>query len=425
MTSEDRGIHQDTTPKQISALDAISHLLTISNFDLDRLLNEICRITAQTLRMKACTIRLLDRETGEMVLKAAYGLSSQYLTKGPVIAAKSSAREVIESGEVTEIFDVSQDERLQYTEEAIAEGLCSQLVVGLLRDGQAIGALSVFTAHPHHFTQEEVQLFQTIANQAAVAVHLAQLHQEHLEMKRIEQELVIAADIQSQMMPTQTPQIPGIDIAARTRPCEEVGGDFYDFIDLPNANLGIAVGDVSGKGIPAALLMATLRASLRVQAENIYAMQEVIQRANRALCQDTRPQQFATLFYGVLNSQKRILTYVNAGHNYPLLFRGDEIIPLQTGGPPVGFFLDATYQEEFVQLLPGDLLVIYTDGFTEAFDSNDELFGEDRLSQVIHQYRHLAPEAIVEKLEDAVSQFECASSGYCDDRTLVVLKVRH
>lgn len=425
MTSEDRGIHQDTTPEQISALDAISHLLTISSFDLERLLNEICRITAQTLRMKACAIRLLDKETGEMVLRAACGLSPQYLAKGPVIAAKSSFREVIESGEVTEIFDVSQDDRLQYTQAAIAEGICSQLVVGLLRDSQAIGALSVFTDHPHHFTEEEVQTFQTIANQAAVAVHLAQLHQEHLEMKRIEQELVIAAEIQSQMMPTQTPQIPGIDIAAWTRPCEEVGGDFYDFIDLPNANLGIAVGDVSGKGIPAALLMATLRACLRVQAENIYAMREVIQRVNRALCQDTRPQQFATLFYGVLNSQKRILTYVNAGHNYPLLFRGDEIIPLQTGGPPVGFFGDATYQEEFVQLLPGDLLVIYTDGFTEAFDSNDELFGEERLSQVIYQHQGLAPEEIVQKLEDIISQFECASSGYCDDRTLVVLKVRH
>ncbi|MEK9137618.1 MAG: GAF domain-containing SpoIIE family protein phosphatase, partial [Bacteroidota bacterium] len=417
-------MYQGTSLEQLSALDAISHLLTASNFNLDILLNEICQITAQTLRVKACAIRLLNKESGEMVLKAASGLSPQYLAKGPVIAAKSAFREVIESGEVTEIFDVSTDSRLQYSQAATAEGICSQLVVGLLRDSHAIGALSVFTVHPHHFTEEEIQIFQTIANQAAVAVHLAHLHQEQIEMKRIEQELAIAADIQTQMMPTQTPQVPGIDIAAWSQPCEEVGGDFYDFIELPNANVGIAVGDASGKGIPAALLIATVRTSLRVQAENIYAMREIIQRVNRALCHDTRPQQFATLFYGVLNSRERIFTYVNAGHNYPLLFRGDQIMSLKTGGPPVGFFSDATYQEEFVTLLPNDLIVIYTDGFTETLDSRGEIFGEDRFCQVIRQHRHLSPKEIIRELEDAVSRFECASGDYCDDRTLVVLRVR-
>ena len=416
---------QDIPQKeQLSVLDDVSHLLTVSNFDLDVLLNELCRITAQRLGVKACTVRLLDEETGEMVLKAVYGLSEQYLSKGPVIAAKSAFREVIECGVVSQILDVSQDPRLQYSREAIDEGIYSRLTVGLFRDDRAFGALTVYTGRLHRFTEGEIQTFETIANQAAVAVHLARLYQERLEIKRIEQELAIAARIQSNLMPTRTPEIEGVDIAAWNRPCEEVGGDFYDFIDLPNSNVGIAIGDVSGKGIPAALLMATVRTALRVQAENIYAMREVVRRVNRALCRDTRPEEFTTLFYAVFNIQEQVLTYVNAGHNYPFLFRQDRVIPLKTGGLPLGFFPETSYKVEVAKLYPGDLLVLYTDGLTEASDNDDELFGEESLIQVIRRYRHLKPDGIIQRLKATISRFECGAGDYCDDRTLVVLKIR-
>lgn len=418
MALEHRGVPQE----QLSVLDAISHLLTVSNFDLNTLLNEICRITTQELGVKACTIRLLDEDTGEMVLKAVYGLSLEYLSKGPVIAARSAFREVIERGEVSQIVDVSRDPRLQYSEEAIAEGICSRLTVGLFRDGRAFGALSVYTDRPHEFSGDEIETFQTIANQAAVAVHLARLYQERMEIRRIEQELAIAAEIQANLMPKLAPEIEGIAIAGWTRACEEVGGDFYDFIDLPYTNVGIAIGDVSGKGIPAALLMATARTALRVQAENVYAMREVIGRVNRALCRDTRPEEFATLFYGVLDARARVLTFVNAGHNFPLLFRGDGVIPLKTGGVPVGLFPEATYKEEPVRLQAGDLLVLYTDGFTEVTDRSGEQFGEERLVQAIREHRHLDPEDLVRRLDVAVDGFEC-DERYCDDRTMVVLKV--
>jgi sigma-B regulation protein RsbU (phosphoserine phosphatase) len=423
MSVENSGADGALIREQLSALDTISDLLTVSDFDLDRLLNEICRITAQTLQVKACAIRLLDETTGEMALKAAYGLSPQYLNKGPVIAEKSAFREVIESGEITEIYDVSQESRLQYSREAIAEGICSQLVVGLIRDGRAIGALSVFTDYPHHFTPEEIQTFRTIANQAAVAVYLTQLHQEHIQMQRIEQELAIAAQIQARLMPLQPPDLEGIDIAAWNRSCGEVGGDFYDFIDLPHGNLGIAVGDVSGKGFPAAILMATARTALRVQAENIYAMREIMRRVNRALCRDTRAEQFVTLFYAVLNIQGKVLTYVNAGHNYPLLFRGDQVILLSVGGAPVGVFDDATYEEEVIKLLPGDLLVLYTDGFTDVLNDEDVIFGEERLRQAIVRNRDLSADEIVHKLEAAIAEFTGRPNGDDDDRTMVALKV--
>ncbi len=173
---EDQDPKFSTLRKQLSALDLISHLLTTSKFDLDVLLNKIVRVAAEDLHMKGCAIRLLNEETQEMVLRGAYGLGPEYLGKGPVFAAKSAMREVIESGGITELFNVSQDSRIQYSKEAIAEGICSMLTVGLLRDDRAIGALSVYTDHPHHFTDEEIKTFEAIANQAAVAVHLTQLH---------------------------------------------------------------------------------------------------------------------------------------------------------------------------------------------------------------------------------------------------------
>jgi len=149
-----------TTQDQLSVLDATSHLLTASNFDLDMLLEEIVRLTVEKLRVKACAIRLLNEETEEMVLRAVNGLSPEYLDKGPVIAGKSAFKEVIDSGEVTEIFDITQETIMQYPKEALAEGIRSLLVVGLMQDRRAIGALSVYTYHPHHFSVDEVRAFR-------------------------------------------------------------------------------------------------------------------------------------------------------------------------------------------------------------------------------------------------------------------------
>jgi len=414
--------------EQLSALDTISHLLTKSSFHLDSLLDEIVKIAAQTLQVKACYLRLYDEAKGEMVLKSVYGLSEEYKEKGPVIASESVYQEMIESrdngGKLVEIYDVSQDPRVQYTQEAISEGIHSMLAIPLLRNEQVIGAISVLTETPHHFSQEEIRTFKTIANQAAAAIVIARLHQDLMGLERIEQELKIAADIQTRLMPSETPKIKGIDLAGWNKACREVGGDFYDYIELPEGNVGLALGDVSGKGMPAALLMATVRTSLRVQAENIYAMSEVINRVNKALIKDTNQEEFVTLFYGVLDTASRVLTYINAGHNHPLIFRDGEILRLRTGGIPVGLFTSAVYKQETVRILPGDLLVIYSDGFTEAPDADWEQFGEERLIGVVRENRQRSPKEIIDALETAVTRFIAPNVQYSDDRTIVVLKAR-
>ena len=412
-----------TAQDQLSVLDATSHLLTASNFDLDMLLEEIVRLTVEKLRVKACAIRLLNEETEEMVLRAVNGLSSEYLDKGPVIAGKSAFREVIDSGEVTEIFDITQETIMQYPKEALAEGIRSLLVVGLMQDRRAIGALSVYTYHPHHFSVDEVRAFQTIANQATGAIHLAKLHREQMRMKQIEQELAIAAHIQARMMPSRPPGIEGIDIAARNIPCGEVGGDFYDFLELPKERLGLMLGDVSGKGIPAALLMATARTVLRVQGQSLSRPAEVVERANLMLCEETTQSEFVTVFYALLDIQEGNLTYVNAGHNYPLLFRGNQVIPLESGGVPLGLFCDSSYREEVIPVQPGDLLVIYSDGYVELVDDSGQQFGVERFQQVISTHRRLKAEEIVNRLEETMVRFENSTGRGGDDRTVVVLKI--
>lgn len=412
--------------EQLSVLDFISNLLTETGFDLQPLLDELVRVAAETMHMKACTIRLLEADTGEMKLKATHGLSDRYLSKGPVLAGRSIFRQLIESccieGDIIEIFDVAGDPSVQYTREAVSEGIRSLLAAPLVRDGRAIGALTVFTAQPHLFTEEERRLFRTIANNASVAVSLAQLYQEKLELRRIEHELEIASDIQRKLMPSKPPRIEGFDIAGTYHPCQEVGGDFFDFIELPDNNLGIALGDVAGKGIPAALLMATVRTALRVQAENIYAMHDVMGRVNRAVYEDTRPDEFVTLFYGVLNAEDRVLTYVNAGHNTSVLVRDGKIRYLEAGGPPVGILSGLLAGEERIHLEPGDVLVLFTDGYSDATAPDGRPFGEERVVDLLRTAGALSAMEIVTLLNTAVEAFHQGSNEYGDDRTMVVVK---
>lgn len=412
--------------RQLSILDFISNLLTESSFDLQPLLDEIVRIAAEAMHMKACTIRLLETETGEMKLKAAHGLSAEYLSKGPVIAGKSIFRQLLDrcckQNDVVEVYDVAEDPSVQYVREAVSEGIRSLLAAPLVRDGRAIGALTIFTAEPHFFTEEERRLFKTIANNASVAISLAQLYQEQLELQHIEHELRIASDIQRKLLPSKAPVLEGFDIAGTYHPCQEVGGDFFDFIELPDRNMGIALGDVAGKGIPASLLMATVRTALRVQAENIYAIRDVMGRVNRAIYEDTRPDEFVTLFYGVLNADDRVLTYVNAGHNTAVRIRAGEVEYLEPGGPPIGILPELLAGEERLHLQPGDVVVLFTDGYPDSTDPDGKAFGEGAVIDVLRSTGELSAMEIIARLNAATEVFHQTSDDYVDDRTMVVIR---
>ncbi len=241
----------------------------------------------------------------------------------------------------------------------------------------------------------------------------------------MERQLRMGADVQRQMIPSEPPHAEGLDFAAVYSPCFELGGDFYDFIDLPPDNLGLTICDVSGKGVRASLLMASIRASLRAHAANIYDMVSVLERVNRDLCQDRLTSDFATLFYGVLNYKTRRLTYSNAGHPPPLLLRKGAIIPLSAGGGLIGLEEHARWRQEFVTLQKGDVLLAYTDGLSEALNFEDEAFGHERIEQALE-----AGAAAYDKAEGILKHILWEMRRFTglqtpgDDLTMVALRVQ-
>jgi serine phosphatase RsbU (regulator of sigma subunit) len=245
---------------------------------------------------------------------------------------------------------------------------------------------------------------------------------ERSEKEAIEMELRLAREVQSTLLPVNPPQVPGYDIAGRTIPAREVGGDYFDFIQIDEHRLSIAVADVSGKGLPASLLMANLQATLRGQALLNPPPDRCIDRTNKLLFQITSAERFVTLFYAVLDTQNHILQFCNAGHTPPLLFR-DHVPPqrLDTGGLILGVKEDAVYKNGSIEIAEGSVLVICSDGVTEAINKQGEFFGEERLIDVIHQCRSDSAEEILQMIVSHVASYT-SRSQHNDDVTLVVVK---
>lgn len=405
--------------KELSTLYEINKVLA-ATLELDDALKLIVETTAKMMEVKACGLRLLDKLTGEMILKAVYGFSQKYIDKGRVFVWKGLYKDVIYNGHMAIVDDVATDPRFEYTEEGVAEGIKSMLSVGLMIRGDTIGALSVYTAQRRTFTEEQVRIFEGIANEAAAVIERALLYEECIESQRMDQELDTAASIQANLMPQENPKLAGYQIAAKNIPSRVVGGDFYDFISFDESHLGIIIADVSGKGIPGAILMASARASLRAYLEEPHGVEWPITKLNEVLCRDTRPDQFVSLFYGILDVEDETFTYVNAGHNPPILFRGHEKTEMQEGGPVLGVLQDAQYPQEKIQVLAGDVMLFYTDGITEA-ERNDEYFGVERLMELVEKDMSRSPEDIMKNVLETVSKFS-ENSPQSDDRTIIVLK---
>lgn len=405
--------------RELSTLYEVSKLLT-ATMELDQILKLIVKTTADSIGVKACSLRLLNEKTGEMILKAAYGLSEEYTRKGQVFAWRGVYRDVISKGEVAIVFDAPTDPRFEYAKKASEEGIKSMLIVGLLIQDKPIGALSVYTDRPYHFSKEQTQIFKGIANEASAVIEKAMLYEERVERQRMEQELAAAAKIQENLMPQVIPQVSKFQISAKNIPSQIVGGDFYDFIKFGESHLGVVIADVSGKGISGAILMASARASLRAYLEDPHTVKDAIANLNRVLCRDTQSDQFVTLFYGLLDVQEATLTYTNAGHNPPILFRNREIITLFKGGLVLGVLPNAVYEEERIQLMKGDLVLFYTDGIVEAQKDN-MYFGIERLSELIQANVSLSAGEILGKVLEVVDEFTSDSSK-SDDTTIIVLK---
>ncbi|MBN2319338.1 MAG: PP2C family protein-serine/threonine phosphatase [Acidobacteria bacterium] len=279
--------------------------------------------------------------------------------------------------------------------------------------------------------QSEDQLGTLAASFNQMTEYIQQLVRERVLKERMERELEIAKEVQEQLFPNRSPRMKHLEVSGICLPARVVSGDYFDYLLLDSDVLGLAVGDICGKGISAALLMANLQATLRSNAMNIRqngklredeAVAEIMQSTNRQMYEYTADNKFATLFYGVYNDATCMLTYCNAGHNRPLYFEGDRVLQLGTGGTVIGIFPDSRYDQATVKLNSGGILVAYTDGVTESVNEYGEEFGENRIIQLVQANRDLDADGLKSLIVEQVLSWTSAEERG-DDMTLVVAKI--
>lgn len=265
-------------------------------------------------------------------------------------------------------------------------------------------------------------MLQFFADAAAISLEKAILHHQILVNKKLEEQMQIAKDVQSGLLPAQPPEIEGYKIAGICIPTYEIGGDYYDYISLDQNNLAIIVADVSGDGVPAALIMAAFRAMFRNYIKLNDNPSEIMNLLNQQMPEVSRKRDFITAFYGKLNYKDRTLTYTNCGHNPPVLLSGNRDLEfIEAGRPSLNILKDAKFTSTSVSLLPGDQIIFYTDGVTEIFNGNLNEFGFERLKVVILKSKNSSAGEIINNIIESTNDFS-STKLFGDDFTLVVLK---
>ena len=382
------------------------------------MLNVVAEAAVRTLKAAGCSLRLVDQTGDFLEVSAVYGLSTEYLDKPPIPIARSEIDKAILAGDVVVIEDVTTDPRIIYRDKARQEGLRSALYVGMISKGHAVGGIRVYWKQTHTPTPEEIRMLQALANQAATSIENARLWSDQ---RQYERQWALGAEIQQRLLPKHLPRVPGLELAARSEMARGVGGDLYDFIPIANHNLGIAVGDASGKNLPAAILMASVRGALRAHVEDLFSVSDIMRRLNRSLTQSTRSSDFMTLFYGVYNEDDRAFTYCNAGHEPPILFRARGEQLLTHGGLLLGVLPDTTYDEQRVLLAPDDVILFVTDGVTETPDPEGLMFGRSRLIELVRSCRGCSAQHLVDRLFERLGEFAHAGAQF-DDITVVAVR---
>lgn len=303
------------------------------------------------------------------------------------------------------------------------DSIKSLLCVPMMAKSNLIAVLTVYNKRDGgQFTEEDQRLLAIIAAQSAQVMENARLYEEEQALHRMKEEVRLAARIQVDLLPKSAPEIPGYNVAGRSIAAQLVGGDYFDFIPMDSGRYAICLGDVSGKGLPASLLMANLQATLRGQTLLNPPAKVCLERSNRLLYQSTSSEKFVTLFYSILDPSTNALNFSNAGHDAPMLLaRGGDIRRLESGGIVLSILEEFPYEEEAISLAPGDVLVIYSDGITEAINANQELFGEERLLATIRSHRDATANELIDHIVAAVKAYS-GPTPQADDMTLVVIR---
>ena len=406
---------------EVALVGDIAELLT-GEQDLQRVLNRIVTETARVMDCPSCSLRLYDPKTGELTMKAQHNLPADYLAKGAVLRVASAVDDEALKGGIVYIENGATDPRVQYPDELRQHGIVSLLTAGMIYRGQPVGVIRVYTRQRRRFRKAQRDLLRAVAYQAATAVVHAQLVEERLRSAATQRQLMLAGQLQERMIRIPPPRHPRIETALAFHPTYEVAGDFCDFLTLCDGRLAAVVADVAGKGVPASLLMSSVRGALRAAAESCLGPAELLTRLNVQLCRETLPSEFVTLLMIAIDAEARNLTYVSAGHEPLLVLRDGAVQPTNEADLVLGIALDETYHEHTLPLCANDLLLLYTDGAIDARNFAGEEFTRERLWASVCSYGALRPQQVLTNIVWDIRRF-VGLAEQADDLTLVALRV--
>ena len=325
---------------------------------------------------------------------------------------------VAQTAEAVIVPDVSKDKRYVNARKETR----SEVVAPIVSNDEVIGVFDLESDELNAYTEDDKQVLMLLASQVAISVEKAMLHEQLVEKKRLEAQLEVARQVQLALLPERDPEVEGFDISAYNFSTEEVSGDYYDFVKPYNDQLGLVIADVSGKGVPASLLMAFLRASLRAAIHIGYAPNVAMAKVNYLLWESIEPHQFVTAFYGMLDATNRTLAFVNAGHNPLLVLNSDDSSRfVERGGLPIGLFKDTRYYEYYLPIDSGQVLVLYTDGATEATSIEGEEYGRERLVKAVQASRERRARDMIDYIYNDIYEWT-GGRGASDDVTFVIIK---
>jgi sigma-B regulation protein RsbU (phosphoserine phosphatase) len=407
--------------KRLQSLIQASQLLN-STLDLEKLLKIILDLTIQNLNAVRGTIYLIDHERNELWSKVVKGkeIVEIRLPLGTGIAGY-----VAKTGKTINLEDAWKDKRF-YSGFDVKSGFKTKSMLCMPmanREGKVIGVFQVLNKNQGVFDKQDEKFLDAFSDHTALAIENAMLHQAIVEKERVEKEIQIAGEIQRRLLPKELPALRHYQIDATAIPCKTVGGDYFNVVPLDEDRWMLVIADVSGKGIPAALLVSTLHASLHAFLQTNSNIAELAQKLNLMVYRNTTPERFITFFGAVLDLKNDTLTYVNAGHNFPFRAKEStgELEPLAAGGLPLGMFEQAEYQAESVALQGKEAVVFYTDGVTEAMDRGQNEYSEERLREIIAAKAPMSAPEIKNEILSDVQKFT-GSEPQSDDLTLMVLK---
>ena len=390
---------------------------------LDELFDKILDLLFEAVTAERGAILLLEGDPPQPQIKASKSSRGEALTR----VSRSIGRRVMEDRVALLLPNVLEDVRFQAEASILSSGIRSAMCAplwfnpGAGQTDEVIGLVYLDSLQrSHSFGEEDLRILTALANVAAAKIENVRLLEESLQKRVLEEDMRVAAEIQRSLLPREAPRVPGYGLVGCNHPCRTVGGDYYDF-NFDGGRLLFALGDVSGKGTGAALLMTVLRAAVRGHwTEHLLA--EAVARVNRTVCQNIPPNKYVTFFIAALDPPSGRLAYVNAGHNPPLLVRADgRTEKLTEGGMVLGLFEPVPYAEGAVELLRGDVLVVYSDGVTETWNPAGDEFGEEGLVALAVRGRALGPAALQDEILRELERF-AAGAKATDDRTIIVLK---